>query len=55
MLETLLSYGEDAKSSHLESELYYKDTAGAMEDMKADGKNEGFSERYDYCKNSKAF
>ena len=28
MLETLLSYGSDAKSSHLESELYYKDTAG---------------------------
>ena len=52
--ETLLSYGEDAKSSHLESELYYKDITGAIEDMKADGENEGFSERYNYCKNSKA-
>ena len=53
MLETLLSYGKEAKSSHLECELYCKDTAGAMEDMKADSKNEGFTERYEYCKESK--
>ena len=30
--------------------MYYKDTAGAMEDMDAKGKNEGFLERYEYCK-----
>ena len=53
MLETLLSYGKEAKSSHLECELYYKDTAGAMEDMKEEGENEGFTERYGYCKASK--
>ena len=50
MLETLLSYGKEAKSSHLECELYYKDTAGAMEDKDAKGENEGFLERYQYCK-----
>ena len=48
MLETLLSYGSDAKSSHLECELYYKDTAGAMEDMKEDSKNVGFIDRLQY-------
>jgi len=31
MLETLLSYGEDAKNSQLTSELYYKDDAGRMD------------------------
>ena len=30
MLETLLSYGYDAKTSQLTSALYYKDTAGQM-------------------------
>ena len=52
MLETLLSYGKEAKSSHLECELYYKDTAGAMEDMTAKTGNEGFAERYEYCKDN---
>ena len=45
MPETLLSYGKEAKSSHLECELYYKDTTGAMEDMDAKGENEKFLER----------
>ena len=31
-LETLLSYGEDAKKSQLTSSLYYKDVAGHMEE-----------------------
>jgi len=30
MLETLLSYGSDAKASQLTSEMYYKDDAGRM-------------------------
>ena len=30
-LETLLSYGEEAKSTHLTSSLFYKDTAGKMD------------------------
>ena len=29
-LETLLSYGEEAKSTHLTSSLFYKDTTGKM-------------------------
>ena len=53
ILETLLSYGEEAKTSHLESELFYKDPAGAMEDMAAEGENEGFQDRYQFCKESK--
>ena len=31
MIETLLSYGHDAKKSQLSSALYYKDTAGKMD------------------------
>ena len=31
-LEILLSYGEEAKSTHLTSSLFYKDTAGKMDD-----------------------
>ena len=30
--ETLLSYGEGAKSTHLTSSLFYKDTAGEMDE-----------------------
>jgi len=32
MLETLLSYGEDAKKSQLTLELFYKDDAGRMDE-----------------------
>ena len=31
-LETLLSYGEEAKSTHLTPSLFYKDTAGKMDE-----------------------
>ena len=31
-LETLLSYGEEAKRIHLTSDLFYKDTAGKMDE-----------------------
>ena len=33
MIETLLSYGEDAKSSQLTSALFYKDQAGTMDSI----------------------
>ena len=33
MLETLLSYGEDAKKTQLSSALYYKDAAGQMDTL----------------------
>lgn len=34
LIETLLNYGEDVKQSRLTGSLFYKDTAGAMDDMK---------------------
>ena len=33
MIETLLSYGEDAKTSQLTSALFYKDQAGTMDSV----------------------
>jgi len=33
ILETLLSYGEDAKKTQLTSALYYKDAAGQMDTL----------------------
>ena len=42
-LETLLSYGADAKGAQLQGALYYKDTAGKMEELTDD--NEGFEWR----------
>ena len=33
ILETLLSYGEDAKKTQLKSALYYKDAAGQMDTL----------------------
>jgi len=33
MLETLLSYGRDAKTSQLTSAMYYKDTTGNMDSL----------------------
>lgn len=44
---TLLSYGTDAKSSHLTSQLYYKDTAGHMNDLPGRG-NTGLNQRAKY-------
>jgi len=48
MLETLLTYGQDAKSSQLTSALYYKDTAGNMDSVDfatADAINDGLATR----------
>jgi len=46
MLETLLSYGQDAKTSQLTSALYYKDTAGHMDSTTFDHNvNEGLAAR----------
>ena len=47
-LETLLSYGPDAKASQLSSSMYYKDTAGAMDEIAAvadDAPNKGLKAR----------
>jgi len=40
MIETLLSYGMDAKTSQLTSALYYKDVAGNMDSMDFEDENE---------------
>ena len=46
MLETLLSYGHDAKTSQLTSALYYKDTADNMDSLDfANKPNEGLATR----------
>jgi len=46
MLETLLSYGQDAKTSQLTSALYYKDTAGHMDSTTFDDNlNKGLAAR----------
>ena len=48
MLETLLTYGQDAKSSQLTSALYYKDTSGNMDSLdfaNADAINNGLATR----------
>ena len=39
MIETLLSYGMDAKTSQLTSALYYKDTAGNMDSVDFEDEN----------------
>ena len=49
-LETLLSYGDDAKSTHLTSSLYYKDIAGKMDNanpLEAQA-NSGLKKRHSY-------
>ena len=52
MLETLLSYGEDAKKSQLTSALFYKDQAGRMDsvDFADDAVNEGLIKRRELSK-----
>ena len=44
-VDTLLSYGAEAKTTQLTSQLWYKDTAGHMDATTADGGNTGMVER----------
>ena len=44
-VETLLSYGAEAKKTQLTSQLWYKDTAGHMEATQENGSNAGLVER----------
>ena len=44
-VETLLSYGAEAKKTQLTSQLWYKDTAGHMEATHENGGNAGLVER----------
>ena len=56
MIETLLNYGEDAKSSQLSMAMFYKDTSGKMDvaDPVAedDDANKGLKARYAFTKES---
>ena len=54
-LETLLSYGAEAKKSYLQSEGFYKDTANHMETFN-DGdnyQNKGYKVRKELCSRSR--
>ena len=55
MLETLLSYGEDAKNTQLTSALYYKDQAGKMDSMSfaENDRNGGMYKRSAYTNRSR--
>ena len=60
MLETLLSYGEDAKKSQLTSALFYKDQAGTMDSIVVAGenvaaRNDGLMKRRSIASQSRAF
>jgi len=46
--ETVLNYGKDAKETHLQQSLYFKDAAGNFEDLT--GRNPGFTSRGGYAK-----
>ncbi|PIK33587.1 hypothetical protein BSL78_29602 [Apostichopus japonicus] len=57
MMETLLSYGPEAKESQLTGSLFYKDTAGKMDSCNPNGDqqvvNEGLKARYEFVKKQK--
>ena len=44
-VDTVLSYGAEAKNTQLTSQLWYKDTAGHMDATTVDGSNTGLIER----------
>ena len=52
-VETLLSYGAEAKKTQLTSQLWYKDTAGHMEATQENGGNAGLVERRRYIAGSR--
>ena len=52
-VETLLSYGAEAKKTQLTSQLWYKDTAGHMDATLENGGNAGLTERRKYIAGSR--
>ena len=52
-VETLLSYGAEAKQTQLTSQLWYKDTAGHMEGTTVNGGNQGLVKRGRYLAESR--
>jgi len=56
MLETLLNYSEDAKTSQLTSALFYKDQAGVMDSIDFDcASNSGLVKRRSVAAQSREF
>ena len=60
LLETLLTYGEDAKQSQLTCQLFYKDEAGRMDSVLVNNQggkrpNTGLQSRRSITKESKEF
>ena len=55
-METLLSYGNEAKTTHLTSSLYYKDDAGKMDDANPtdDACNSGLKKRQGYFREGRS-
>jgi len=51
-IETLLSYGVDARKTYLQGEGFYKDDDGHMDSL-VEAENKGFRARRDLCKGSK--
>ena len=52
-VDTVLSYGDEAKNTQLTSQLWYKDTAGHMDATNVDGGNTGLVERRRYIAESR--
>ena len=52
-VDTVLSYGDEAKNTQLTSQLWYKDTAGHMDATTVDGGNTGLNERRRYIAESR--
>ena len=45
-IETLLNYGKEAKNAHLGMGLFYKDTAGHLDELDRTSYNTGLNKRY---------
>ena len=52
-VDTVLSYGDEAKNTQLTSHLWYKDSAGHMDATNVDGGNTGLVERRMYIAESR--
>ena len=53
LVDTVLSYGDEAKNTQLTSQLWYKDTAGHMDATTVDDGNTGLVERRRYIAESR--
>lgn len=56
-IEKLLNYGREAKSTHLQTDMWYKDTAGQMDTITSEdnGENSGYQVRKSIAGNGQIF